>query len=151
MDNDPKDEYQIDDTYTIDSSQLFFNSQNGPSFSIPSYGAVGSGGIIGTGGAAGPSGSLGYFNGPSGTGMYGASINYSPSTSALKVSGKAEFDDDIIWKGKSLATLLSTIEKRLAILQPNPEKLEKFEALRKAYEHYKTLEAMCDLDSTDQK
>lgn len=37
---------------------------------------------------------------------------------------------------------LSAIEDRLAILKPDPEKLEKWEALREAYEHYKSLEAL---------
>ena len=35
---------------------------------------------------------------------------------------------------------LDAINERLAILHPNPEHLEKYEALRNAYEHYKTLE-----------
>lgn len=37
---------------------------------------------------------------------------------------------------------LDAINERLAILQPNPEHLEKYEALREAYEHYKTLERL---------
>lgn len=39
---------------------------------------------------------------------------------------------------------LNTIEKRLAILVPNPVKLEKYEALKKAYEHYKMLEILLE-------
>ena len=35
------------------------------------------------------------------------------------------------------------MEQRLAILVPDPTKLEKFEALKKAYEHYKTMESLC--------
>jgi hypothetical protein len=65
---------------------------------------------------------------------------------ALHVSGDAEFDGDIKIKGKSILKMLEGIEKRLAILQPDPAKLEKYAALRKAYEHYKTLEALCDLE-----
>jgi hypothetical protein len=41
--------------------------------------------------------------------------------------------------------MLTTIEKRLAILTPDPAKLEHFEALQKAYQHYKTLEALCEI------
>ena len=44
--------------------------------------------------------------------------------------------------------MLETIEKRLSILTPDPKKLAKYEALQKAYEYYKTLEAMC-YDSED--
>lgn len=39
---------------------------------------------------------------------------------------------------------LSTIEKRLAILVPDPLKLQKYETLRKAYEHYKMLEILLE-------
>jgi hypothetical protein len=37
---------------------------------------------------------------------------------------------------------LKTIEDRLAILVPDPEKLEKWEALKEAYDHYKSLEGL---------
>jgi len=37
---------------------------------------------------------------------------------------------------------LDAINERLAILHPNPEHLEKYDALREAYEHYKTLERL---------
>ena len=37
---------------------------------------------------------------------------------------------------------LEAIEKRLLILVPDPEKLEQWEALREAYDHYKSLEAL---------
>ena len=43
---------------------------------------------------------------------------------------------------KEIQNQLDAINERLAILQPNPEHLEKFDALREAYEHYKTLEGL---------
>ena len=46
---------------------------------------------------------------------------------------------------------LETIEKRLNILVPDPKKLEKFEALKKAYEHYKHIERLCEIDDEDEK
>lgn len=65
------------------------------------------------------------------------------TSATLDVKGDAHFDGDIKWQGRSLGKLLETIENRLAILQePNPEKLEKYAALKKAYEHYKTLERL---------
>ena len=70
-------------------------------------------------------------------------ITGSNSTSGLHVTSDAEFDGDIKWKGRSLGTMLETIESRLAILQPDPAKLEKFEALKRAYEHYKLMEKLC--------
>jgi hypothetical protein len=63
-----------------------------------------------------------------------------PST--LEVKGDANFEGDIKFKGRSLEELFSKIEDRLAILQPDPAKLEKYEALRKAYAHYKLMEKL---------
>ena len=45
--------------------------------------------------------------------------------------------------------MIETIEKRLAILTPDPKKLEKYEALQKAYDHYKLMEKLCHDNSTD--
>jgi hypothetical protein len=44
---------------------------------------------------------------------------------------------------RSLSEFMDRVESRLAILQPKPELLEKFEALQKAYDQYKLLEALC--------
>jgi hypothetical protein len=57
---------------------------------------------------------------------------------------------DIKIGDKSLKTFMDTVEKRLSILQPDPAKLEKFEALQKAYEHYKHLERLCEIDDEDE-
>ena len=70
-------------------------------------------------------------------------------TPSIQVTGNAEFNGDIKWKGRDLGKLLETIEKRLAILTPNPKKLEKYEALQKAYAHYKLLEALCHEEDDD--
>lgn len=73
------------------------------------------------------------------------SITSSGSTidNSLSVKGDAEFDGDVKIKGHSILHLLKKIEDRLAVLQePTPEKLEKFAALKKAYDHYKTLERL---------
>ena len=63
----------------------------------------------------------------------------------LKIDG----DGDVKIGNRSLKTFMDTMEKRLAILQPDPTKLEKFEALQKAYEHYKTVEALCHDETPD--
>ena len=60
-------------------------------------------------------------------------------------------EGDIKIGGRSLKTFMDTMEKRMAILQPDPAKLEKFEALKKAYEHYKHLERLCELDDEGEK
>ena len=61
-------------------------------------------------------------------------------------------DGDIKWNGRSLGTLLEKIEDRLAILQePTPERLERFTALREAYDAYKMLDTLCGDDKKDTK
>jgi len=52
------------------------------------------------------------------------------------------FDDGTDDNFKHIQEQLDAINERLAILQPNPEHLEKYDALREAYEHYKTLERL---------
>lgn len=74
--------------------------------------------------------------------------NGTTAVTPLKVTGTAEFEGDVVVKGRNLMESLDAIEKRLAILVPDPAKLEHFEALKKAYDHYKMLEAMCQLPST---
>ena len=101
-------------------------------------------------GANGPTGSTSNItittNGASGGGGSFSQYNYASSSiddGNLKVKGDIEFN------GKSLSKLLETIEKRLAILTPDPKKLEQFEALQKAYDNYKVLEALCQLPEND--
>ena len=66
----------------------------------------------------------------------------------LKLNGK---DADIEVNGVSMLDILNGITDRLAILQPKPELLEKYENLREAYEHYKTLEALLHEETTPEK
>jgi len=54
-------------------------------------------------------------------------------------------DADILIKGRSLKEFMEKMESRLAILVPDPAKLAHFEALKRAYDHYKTLEALCEV------
>ena len=51
-------------------------------------------------------------------------------------------DADIFVQGKSMKAWMDAVERRLLILEPKPELLEKYASLRQAYEHYKTLEAI---------
>jgi hypothetical protein len=55
-------------------------------------------------------------------------------------------DADIVMNGVSLKEILDDITDRLSILQPKPELLAKYDNLREAYEHYKTLEALLHED-----
>ena len=85
------------------------------------------------------------------TGTSGYSINSNPYTFSnapatvnIDTNGvNIAEGGDIKIGGASLKEFMKTMEKRLAILVPDPAKLEKFEALKKAYEHYKTMESLC--------
>lgn len=117
---------------TIDVSSLSF-----PSFSYTTTPTVTSGSsgsyFYTTAGANGTASSYNWTNGATG----------SMGSSGLHVKSDAEFEGDIKWKGRSLGKLLEKIEDRLAILQePDPAKLEKYAALKKAYDQYKLLEKL---------
>jgi hypothetical protein len=89
------------------------------------------------GGAGGGGGGQVYVS--NGTGANWASTNATTATGKLKVEGK---DADIFINGQSLSDWMSAVDKRLSILVPNPELLEKYSALQEAYDHYKTLESL---------
>jgi hypothetical protein len=73
-------------------------------------------------------------------------------TTAAKTTAQGQLhlegdNADLIMNGVSLKGILAGITDRLSILQPKPELLAKYDNLREAYEHYKTLEAL--LHETD--
>jgi hypothetical protein len=68
------------------------------------------------------------------------------SNGSSSSSGKLELEGenaDVVINGKSLSKFMAKMEDRLAILMPDVEKLEKFAALKKAYDHYKLMEKLC--------
>jgi len=71
--------------------------------------------------------------------------------SSLNVKGDAEFEGKVKVNGQDLGEFMETISKRLAILVPDPAKLEHFEALKKAYNHYKMLEKLCELPKEEKE
>lgn len=80
-------------------------------------------------------------------------INPTWATNIAKTTAKGQLhlegeDADLVINGVKLSDILNGITDRLAILQPKPELLEKYENLREAYEHYKTLEALLHEEST---
>ena len=135
----------------IDSSSM--NSYNYSYSTIPSsitisnssssnYGATGSSGSFLTSG----------LNGTSWSNVnWGMGSSNTNSSSSLSVKGDAEFEGKVKINGQDLAQFMETISNRLAILQPDPAKLEHFAALKKAYEHYKTLEALCEIPKEEDK
>ena len=87
--------------------------------------------------------------GSSGIGV--ASITSSNSlANTLQVKGDIDVQGgDVKIDGVSLKQVLESITERLHILTPDPQKLEKFEALKRAYEQYKLLEKLCHEDKKD--
>jgi hypothetical protein len=84
-----------------------------------------------------------------GYGITGNTIPYSWAANGTSRSGKLDLDGkdaDIIINGRSLKDFMDTMEKRLAILVPDPAKLEKYEALKKAYDHYILMEKLIGED-----
>ena len=148
-----------EDTITIDTSEYDISALDstpiGPITNIAPIwsGSAGTSAVYTSGsGSNGISyGNITIANGTSGS--WGASpymyTTNSTTTPGLHVTSDAEFEGDIKWKGRSLGKMLEDIEKRLAILVPDPAKLEKFEALKKAYEHYTLMEKLCDVSDSD--
>jgi hypothetical protein len=92
--------------------------------------------------SGGTSGSYLYTTG-SGLNNWGSITNSNLTGAGLHVTSDANIEGDLKVKGVSISETLDKINKRLAILVPDPKKLEHFEALKKAYDHYKVLEALC--------
>lgn len=137
------------DTITINSSDFDFSIPN--LYDYSSNTTIGNLTIgSGSGGALGSSWTTPGYNGTvyttNNTGGW-----LGPSNPGLKVNGDAEFDGKVKINGQDIAEFMETISKRLAILVPDPEKLEHFTALKKAYEHYKTLEALCEIPKKEDK
>jgi hypothetical protein len=136
----------------IDMSSAYYSIS---SPSTVTLNTVGSGGTITTGTTASAGSYM--ISGSNGTSAWNTtpyittSVNTNPTwsgsgTASIQVKGDAEFDGDITWKGRNLGKLLEKIEDRLAILTPDSKKLEQFAALKKAYDHYKLLEKLCEVE-----
>jgi hypothetical protein len=119
-------------TYTVSTTSSLYSSVTGSSYTFP----TGAGNVVLNGGGTSWTTNVSNSNNITGAGLH--------------VTSDAEFEGNIIWKGRDLGKLLETMERRLAILQPNPKKLAKFEALQKAYDHYKLLEALCHSEDDDE-
>lgn len=116
----------------------------------PGYGNVVIGGHGGGGYTVSPGSGAGTVMVSNGTGANWAASNTATMTAKgqLKVEGEKA---DIFINGKSLSEWMSAVERRLSILQPNPELQAKYSALEEAYNHYKTLEALLYDDQKSNK
>jgi hypothetical protein len=121
------------DTITIDTSSM--NSMYGTgTITLPTTTITNGGYTIGATGSSGQ-----FYT----TGTNGHNWNNPPTVNITGTGIDMAAGTDISIDGKSLKTFMNKMEERLAILVPDPSKLEKFEALKKAYEHYKLMESLC--------
>lgn len=92
-------------------------------------------------GMNGTSGSAGQVLTSNGTNTSWVTADPSLQGSTLHVKGNANFEGDVKIKGKDIAEMFEKIEKRLAILHPNPELEDKWDELKELGKRYKELEA----------
>lgn len=122
-----------------------------PQYGNVTIGAGGAGHTISIAGAG-----TGYNNSVlTSTGTGATTWSSTSASNTAKISAKGQLhiegeDADIVMNGVSLKEILNGITDRLSILQPKPELLAKYENLRQAYEHYKTLEALLHEDNNGQ-
>lgn len=84
----------------------------------------------------------------------GSTINITGAANPGMVVHGTMKADDVEVDGVSVKEMMQTMkvmQERLAILVPDPAKLEKFAALKAAYDHYKLLEALCTDPENDNK
>jgi hypothetical protein len=124
------------DTITIDTDASTMYSSN--TITLPST-TISNGGY--TIGAAGSSGQF-YTTGIN-SNNWNTITTTSPCVNITSNGIDMAAGTDITVGGKSLKEFMNKLEERLAILVPDPAKLEKFAALKKAYEHYKLMEQLC--------
>jgi hypothetical protein len=142
------------DTITISGSGLYdsLTSTSTTSICVPCY-TTGTGTCYTGGYTSIPSLTIGNLcNGTTtwatgsggGSGYTFTGINANPATVNITTDGiDIKEGGDIKVGGHSLVAFMKTMEERLAILVPDPAKMEKFAALKKAYENYKLLEKLC--------
>jgi len=142
------------DTITISGSSELYDSQtmsSSASVCIPCHSYIGNCHLSGTTYSIGtgiPGLTIGNVCNTNNTWATGAgtgfSFNPAPNTVNITTGGiEMAAGSDIKIGDRSLLAFMKTMEERLAILVPDPKKLEKFEALKKAYEYYKTMESLC--------
>jgi hypothetical protein len=124
------------DTITIDTSTMNSMYSSG-TITLPTTTITNGGYTIGHAGSSGQF----YTTGINGNNWN--NVNTSPSVNISSDGIEMAAGTDIKVDGKSLKEFMNKMEERLAILVPDPSKLEKFEALKKAYEHYKLMESLC--------
>jgi hypothetical protein len=144
--------------YTLDTMNYDTISYSGVNITaIAGGGSGGSGGAIGTGqytfttSGTGGGGGSGYTlsTGTSGYAWNTTTTGIDSSVHITQGGIDMPADADIKIGDRSLKEFMTKMEERMAILVPNPKKIEKFEALKKAYENYKLMERLCQEDNPE--
>lgn len=142
-------------TLTVTSSSSGLGSTTFQPITVPMTGATGAINSVhvigGGGGGYGGVGSTGNYYMSTSTG--GAWTSPSPNQSTITIAGnspklKTEKNEIDL---NELAELTKIMKERLLILVPNFEKHEKYAALKKAYDHYKLIEALLQEENKDGK
>ncbi len=137
------DDWLESDTITIDTSGL-------DSLDFSNMSVTGASGAVGSSGLYTTPYSYGTININSTAGINGTYSTVNSSSPGLHVKGDSEFEGDIKVNGRSLSKTLDKIADRLAILEePDPTRLEKYAALKKAYENYKMLDRLIGEDTDE--
>jgi hypothetical protein len=136
------------DTITLDNTHIPYltSSMLGPYYNVGTGGGGGSGSYV-----CSQNQYVISTNGTAGWGTINTNVGSGSSGSSLNVKGDAEFEGKVNINGQDLGEFMEAMSRRLAILVPDPEKLEHFEALKKAYEHYKMLEKLCELPKEEKE
>ena len=127
------------DTITIDTSNMYSSN----TITLPSTTITNGGYTIGSASSTMYTTGAGSYN--------WNNVNASPSVNITGAGIDMAAGTDISIDGKSLKEFMNKLEERLAILIPDPKKLEQFAALKKAYEHYKLMESLCQEQPKEQE
>jgi len=146
--------------YTLDTMNydtISYSGANISTISLPT--TSGGGGSIGAGQytyttnvTSGSGGGGGGYTITTGTGGYvwnTTTTAADPSVNITQNGIDMPKDADIKIGDRSLKEFMTKMEERMAILVPDPKKLEKFEALKRAYENYKLMERLCQEDNAE--
>lgn len=144
------------DTITLDPNIYGSGSITVPTttstITLPPGGAGGgSFGTLYTGGGGGGGGGTTYTLSGAGSSAWTTSYNNTPNVTITEKGIDMREGSDIKVGGRSLTEFMEKMEERMAILTVDPAKMEKFAALKKAYENYKLMEKLCQEEDTKEE
>jgi hypothetical protein len=142
-----KTEQETMDTSTINTGESYLSTIDSTYVTGGYYGTMGS--HPPTTGTYTVPGGLGGINTGIGVGTTTFPYTYTMPNNGVHIYGNGPYiaTDKNKIDVDELAILMQTLRERLLIIIPNFEKHEKYEALKKAYDHYKLIESMLGEDN----